>query len=83
LASWAERRLGWHGRKTGKGVESGLGCQGRSGRKQFWAAVKIENSFTISLQQILNLKPRFESKSNTLSNSNKFIPFLKIEIWNF
>jgi hypothetical protein len=29
------------------------------------------------------LKPGFKSKSNTFSNSNKFKPFLKIEIWDF
>jgi hypothetical protein len=53
------------------------GCQGYRAKNDF--GLPRENILAMDL----NLKPRFKSKSNTFSNSNKFKSFLKVEIWDF
>jgi hypothetical protein len=82
-AGWVNQK-GWslagsarYGERKGGRLHRGLGW------KRFWASQRKWKRFWNILAAELNLKPRFKSKSNTFLNSNKFKPFLKIEIWDF
>jgi hypothetical protein len=83
-ARWAKKETGPAVNKIKENENKMGGLQGVVGRKQFWDAKRKWKYFWNILAADLNLKPkRFKSKSNTFSNSNKFKPFLKIEIWDF
>jgi phosphoribosylformylglycinamidine (FGAM) synthase-like amidotransferase family enzyme len=62
-----------------KKIETGLDCNGTQAEINFGPLRKNEK-FSQFLYSNLNLKPRFESKSNTFSNSNNLKLFLKIVI---
>jgi hypothetical protein len=82
-AHWSEKETGPAVNKIKENENKMCGLHGVVGRKQFWAGKRKWKWFWNILAVDLNLKPRFKSKSNTFSNSNKFKPLLKIEIWDF
>jgi hypothetical protein len=82
-ARWAEKETRPAENEIKKNENKMGGLQGVVGWKRFWAAKRKWKCFWNILAADLNLKPRFKSKSNTFSNSNKFRPFLKTEIWDF
>jgi hypothetical protein len=63
-----------------------MGCSltanGTRAKFDFGPLRENRKTFQIFFSANLNLNPRFESKSNTFSNSTKFKHFPKIEILN-